>query len=306
MNVRFDFTVDTKPMAESIETVAKKVDGTTTAVIAMQTAVIAAEVEAAEKICRNVNFGFYSLIRSQISQKIATHKSRADAKIMEMQQQALSLLSIKGTMEKDYLMIAERYAKLFEGLNKTLRARIFELDRPVTHFLYQEVVPSVGMTKRIVSEPSTVQRENVTLGQVIASSNARNNAVGSLFSMGRFLSSAKDQRNLIQVVLTSEAPWSTPEKKLPFLIVEQVGQNDRHMQDCLYTPTQMPALRTRVTQYVANRVVQFQWTEVDPWQRKRVSDHYMDRVGRSDLPERVKERMVALMEATQWKTMRRN
>src|SRR5580704_2289557 len=119
----FNFTVDTEPMASSIDGVAVHVDGTTAAVVAMQTAVVIAEEKGAAKICNNVNFGFYSLIRSQISQKIATHKSKADAKIMELQQQSISLVAIKSRMEKDYMMLASRYTKHIEGLNKALRAR---------------------------------------------------------------------------------------------------------------------------------------------------------------------------------------
>lgn len=299
-------TVDTKPMAESIDTVADKVDETKLAVVAMEAAVIAAEQAASENICRNVNFGFYSLIRSQISQKIATHKSRADAKIMEMQQQAMSLSAIQGTMEKDYMMIADRYQKLFEGMNKTLRARIFELDRPVTHFLFNEAVPSVGLSKRIVSEPSTVQRENLTLGQVIGSSNAKYNAVQSILSIGKFLTDAKEQKALIEVVLTPEASWPSPEKKLPFLMVEQVAHADRRLQEQLFMTDRIPAIKTRLGSYLATRVVQLPWRDSDPWERKQVSDHCKDRVDRSDLPQRVKERMVALMEASEWKTMNRS
>jgi hypothetical protein len=66
----FNFTVDTNPMADSIDGVANHVDGTTAAVIAMQTAVVIAEQKGAEKICNNVNFGFYSLIRSQFLKRL--------------------------------------------------------------------------------------------------------------------------------------------------------------------------------------------------------------------------------------------
>ena len=46
---QFNFTVDTEPMADSIDGVANHVDGTTAAVVAMQTAVIIAEEKGAER-----------------------------------------------------------------------------------------------------------------------------------------------------------------------------------------------------------------------------------------------------------------
>ena len=62
----FNYTVDTKPMAEEISSVSRHVNVTTGAVVAMQAAVIIAEEKAANHVCNNVNKGFYSLIRSQI------------------------------------------------------------------------------------------------------------------------------------------------------------------------------------------------------------------------------------------------
>ena len=70
-----NFTVDTRPMAREIENVSQKVKGTTAAVVGMRTAVIQAEADAADHVCKNVNTGFYTLIHSQISQKIARMQS---------------------------------------------------------------------------------------------------------------------------------------------------------------------------------------------------------------------------------------
>jgi hypothetical protein len=88
----FKFTVDTKPMAEEIKSVSRHVNGTTGAVVAMQTAVVIAEERAAEHVCNNVNKGFYSLIRSQISQKMAKLQSDVDSHLMQLVQQKNALL----------------------------------------------------------------------------------------------------------------------------------------------------------------------------------------------------------------------
>ena len=74
----FSFTVDTREMADGLYSVAPHVDEVTGAMISMQTAVIMAEQQAAENICANVNRGFFSLIRSQISQKMAICRSQVD------------------------------------------------------------------------------------------------------------------------------------------------------------------------------------------------------------------------------------
>ena len=65
----FNFTVDTTPMANQINSVSHHVDGVTASVVAMKTAVISAEKDGANKICGNVNRGFFSMMQAQITQK---------------------------------------------------------------------------------------------------------------------------------------------------------------------------------------------------------------------------------------------
>ncbi|MDR0989173.1 MAG: hypothetical protein LBM06_06905 [Prevotellaceae bacterium] len=86
--------VDTNPMAEKVGTVAGHVNQTTMAVVTMQTAVIAAEQEAANNVCVNVNRGFFTLIRSQISQKIAQKRSEIDSLLLSLNQQRKQFLIV--------------------------------------------------------------------------------------------------------------------------------------------------------------------------------------------------------------------
>ena len=90
-----DCVVDTQPMANEINTVSTHINGTTAAVVGMRAAVIQAEEAAAEHVCDNVNKGFYTLIHSQISQKIAKLQSEVDSHIMKLNQLRKQLLSIK-------------------------------------------------------------------------------------------------------------------------------------------------------------------------------------------------------------------
>ena len=127
----FNFTVDTSPMASEMQSVSHGVNRVSGAVVAMQAAVIAAEKEGAEHVCQNVNKGFYSLMHSQISQKIAQLTSTVEAKLLELGQYAAALKNIQSHMTTDYNMISGRYTKLFKSINNNLEARVAELDMPV-------------------------------------------------------------------------------------------------------------------------------------------------------------------------------
>jgi hypothetical protein len=126
----FDFTVDTTPMAHSIDGAKGHLNGVTAAVTAMEVAVIASERAASKKICENVDEGFFMLVKSQISQKAVAAYTEMESKQMTLLQLAKAIDNIKRQMESDFNMIAKRYAKLFQSLNKELETRVKELDRP--------------------------------------------------------------------------------------------------------------------------------------------------------------------------------
>ena len=71
----FNFTVDTGPMAERIRSVNHSVEAVGGAVTAMQVAVVASERMATDKICQSIDGGFYMLLRSKLSQRIAEFTS---------------------------------------------------------------------------------------------------------------------------------------------------------------------------------------------------------------------------------------
>jgi hypothetical protein len=126
----FHFTVDTSPMAHSVDTAQGHLRGVTVAVTAMEAAVIATERAAAKTICENVDEGFYMLVKSQISQKAVAAYTEMSSRQMTLLQLAKALDNVKRQMESDFNMITRRYAKLFQSLNKALETRVKELDRP--------------------------------------------------------------------------------------------------------------------------------------------------------------------------------
>jgi hypothetical protein len=125
-----NFTVDTSPMALSVDSSRGYLNGVTVAVTAMEAAVIATERQAAKTICENVDNGFYMLVKSQISQKAVAAYTEMTSKQITLLQLVKALDNIKRQMEGDYNMITRRYDKLFKSLNRALETRVKELDRP--------------------------------------------------------------------------------------------------------------------------------------------------------------------------------
>lgn len=213
--------VDTTPMAAEIERVSRNVNGTTAAVVTMQSAVIAAEKNSAEKVCSNVNRGFFTMIRSQISQKIANKQSRVEALLMHLAQQKRQLLGVKSNMEREYARIAARYLKIFTSINKELEQRIRQIDQPVFELVNKHMATSSNRMNALSGWITTSQSESVTRSQQILVSKMKCNAQAALEQSTDFLSQISEQRVLTdQVLISNHDGNDTKAYQIPVIICE--------------------------------------------------------------------------------------
>ena len=217
----FNYTVDTQPMASELSNVSRHVNVTTGAVIAMQAAVIAAEESAADHVCSNLNMGFYSLIRSQISQKIAKFQSDVDSNLMQLVQQKNALLAIKSRMERDYNMISNRYIKLFGSLNSNLKSRIYELDAPTIEFANKEIEKIYNRSKYLTATIPVSQTESISGSQQIIVSNIKFRNFLLLNSMKSFISEMTAQKKITdQILINSNKVEKIGKSFIPVIIFE--------------------------------------------------------------------------------------
>lgn len=217
---RIDCVIDTQPMANEISSVSNHINGTTAAVVGMKAAVVQAESEAADHVCQNVNRGFYTLIHSQISQKIAKLRSEVDSHTMRLNQLQRQLLGIKDRMERDYGMISQRYLKLFGTLNKNLQQRVFELDKPVIEFAVKDVNTIFNRTKQMPATVPVSQQESLSVSQRILASNVKYQGKKVIDSMGRFLTDMKEQKELTEQVLLPVKSEENADILVPVLLSE--------------------------------------------------------------------------------------
>lgn len=220
----FKFTVNTDPMANEIKTVSNHVDAVSGSVVAMQMAVIQAEKEGADAVCRNVNNGFYSLMQSQISQKIAALTSRIEAKLIDMNQQAMALRNIQNRMERDYNMISRRYNKLFNSLNTSLLARIYELDKPVVSMVNKDMALVDSRVKNILGSISVNQGESILSSQIILASKTKNDGAAAIKAMHQFVRDVNVNAKQSEAVVSDIEISDVDELFLPIVITESSNE----------------------------------------------------------------------------------
>ncbi len=285
-----DFVIDTEPMAQEMSSISNHIKGTTAAVVAMQTAVVLAEQKAADLVCDNVNKGFYAMMRSQISQKIATLQSKVDSYLMQLNVQRKQLLTVKNRMERDYNMISNRYLKLFNGLNQNLKQRIFELDKPTIDFAVRETEKVSNRSKYLAATVPISQLESLEKSQKIIASNVKYRGSKVIDSIKNFLTSSSEQEKLTDTILFEKISDNTISFKVPILISEcNYDKYGTKSLDIIVNKELLtPQAQTFVKNIIGQQIASFQWqneTEAD----KEIKNEFGKLISASTASNRVKD-----------------
>ena len=302
MSTLIPCSVDTTPMATEISRVTHQVQNTKAAVVTMQTAVIAAEKRSADKVCSNVNLGFFTLMRSQISQKIANKQSRVEALLMQLGYQKRRLLNIKSNMEREYQRIAARYIKIFTTINKELEQRIRQVDQPVFELVNKHMATSSNRMNAMAAWISTTQAEAIVECQRILMSNMKHNARVALEESRSFLAQIGRQRVLAgQVLLTGRGDCNGRATAIPVAICETVSDKEGHARTEIVMSERLSGQQADLIGNAIRSSDSLQWK--DATQNNLVTEEFMHLLDKSDDPVRVKRIIGKLYSENGYKTL---
>lgn len=281
-------------MASQMMLVGQQVNETTAAVVGMHSAVVAAEINSANEICANVNRGFFTLVRSQISQKIAQKQSRVEALIMKMAQQKRLLLNVKATMEREYGRIAARYLTLFSRINKDLEQRIRQVDQPVFELVNRHMSSASNRMNALSSWMLTSQQECLATSQQMLMSNLKHHAQQALQQSSQFLETCERQREVAQQILTSQTSSDVQtERYVPVGILETIADASGVAQ----TQVQLPRIFCNSVQQLVNNHVRsnnsFAW-KANKAEQQRTDEAFARLLQQTQLPERVRTEILRL------------
>jgi hypothetical protein len=235
--------VDTTPLARTVDSVSGHVRGTAAAVTAMEAAVIATEKESSRELCKNINSGFFSMIKYQISQKLVAAKTSMDAKLITLNQYNKALDSLKNQMESDYHMIARRYLKLFHSLDKVLETRINELDKPVMNLA--EIKKSIVFSRYRDSGSTVIgaAEETVMITQQALAARLKQKTAFAMDTMETTVNQTQSYNNQLDSILEERQSGVSKEGAVYLPVIfsetESFVRQDETL-ETLYTGGQMP------------------------------------------------------------------
>lgn len=301
----FHIDVDTQPLAAGVDRVARHVDATTTAVVAMQTATILAEQKAARELCQKIDDGFRTLIASQISQKAARARAVMDSKLQQLVQLGEFLTRLKGQMERDYHRIRSRYLTTFNALDAAMAQRVAELDRPA-YELGQRSFPRLEQREMSSAGVALVQQaEGQTTAQAVSVARTRQVTLRALHAMSTLVARGAHLRNRLESAV-GKAPLSAPASVAVPTVVLDADAVDRQGR---YRRLALPVLLARrdaQRQEIERLVATLPGRNVTDAERERVLTIARERIGRIDDDLRVRSMAATLLERQRWQGLAGN
>ena len=294
-NDEYNFHVDTQPMANKLDTVSNKVNQTTGAVVAMESAVIATEKQSARQISEKLDVGFFNVVMSKIAQKVANERAKSDALAMELMQQQKALQNLQARMTNDYNMISARYSKLFNSLNQELKNRITDLDKPLMDYCSQHVKKLENRVYGLVSDVPVYQSESLTASQSIAAAHMKSNAQQLISAATNYLTNDKEQRNK-----SEDLQMSAHEAEVyyvPVIIDEETTETRQNGRTMKLNPTLQAQMSEhayqQIAQQVNNSLDTLIWKD-NPTKGQQVYNTYLSMVENANMPKRMKDIMLKL------------
>lgn len=196
--------VDTSSFDHSVSTIKHHIDGLTVAVAATEAAQLEEKVRGANAIGQSVTSGFFRLIGSEIAQQKVALKSRVDSLFLKLNDMKNACQQIKQNMQQDYHRITDRYAAIFEELDRELTRRITSLDG-AAYALKREasIEERRSFDSNLSTTPTIFSAENSQAQSVLLASGLRSRMNNLLQCAMAYLASEKKTSTAVSTMLNA-------------------------------------------------------------------------------------------------------
>jgi hypothetical protein len=304
-DVSVNIDVDTEPFDSSVANCNSSVNLLTGAVVATEAAQIASIDKNSKKIAGTIVDGFFSYIRSEISQQVMALSQKIDSHLLHLKELAKSCAAKQKQMETDYNRISSRYLKIFDNLNHELENRIFELNKPA--FVFKR--GSDGHLNRtsendLVSVVTVFGSEEGELQAKISAAVAKKRALSAIDQSNTFLWKQKKLQSTINRSMLNENVSAT--KYSPVCYIETIGEENQTGRN-VYQPGCVPEVNKN--EMIENFKSQ-DWTAVTKEQKDNLQRYFNSEVSNactrsSQHDERVKDMIVRLFDVNSIKAFNR-
>ena len=297
----FNITVDTSPMACSLYVVNSNVSGVTASVVAMESAVVIAQEQAAQNICHNVDTGFYILMKSQFDQKIAAVSSKMLSQMQLMESFKNDIDKIMLIMQDDYERIKQRYMKHFNSLDKALETRIHELDKRAyeisRNYKMSQFKTGSEVIKAICYNDDTQLLNVKQMSAIVKSKSSK--------SIGVMANDVIDQlkyTDSVKSILKDVTSDTAESEFVPVIFTEtdSMMSADSSIKNVITTQEAEFVNNPRFLNQLKEASDTFEWKEISDAEFEPIKNSFQSRVNSEISDERVAKEMIRLFGESKW------
>lgn len=287
--------VDTNRFDWNVHDCRTSVNRLTGAVVAAEAAEVAAKRQSSRKIGNSILNGFFSYIRTDLSQQIRELASKAEAVLMELVEQGKACLHRKAQMGDDYARITKRYSTLFADLDKEMLNRIHALCKPVFNFVAQST-ETLGrpLDSNLLGTASIVADETFHVDSILKCSAIKRRAQNLITEANRYLEGTYMLQNSIHEILRLSEHVGL--QYLPVAYVESTVSSQGIDRQIYGTQEGLLArsagINVALQQQFQNKALQ--WELMDADAAERIQTYFDEELGKSGVSPRIAATIRAL------------
>lgn len=297
----FNITVDTQPMADSLDYVNSNVRDVTNSVVAMQSAVVIAQQRASEQICQNVDTGFFLLMKSQFDQKIAAVSSKMLSTMQLMETFKGDIDKIMVIMQDDYERIKTRYFKHFSSLDKALETRIHELDKRA-YEISRNYKMSQFKTGSEVIKAICYSNDTQMVNVKQANATVKSKSTKSIGVMAENVIEQMKYSDSVQSIL-KEIEFEKPnEEYVPVIFSEtdSMMSEDSSVKNIVTSTEATFSVNSKYLTQLKEKSESFSWKDINDTEFEPIKKSFQQKVNTEISDERVAREMLRLFDESKW------
>jgi hypothetical protein len=253
-----------------------------------------------------VDNGFYMLVKSQISQKAVAAYTEMSSKQITLLQLAKALDNIKRQMEGDYNMIAKRYTKLFQSLNKALETRIRELDRPAMQLAEIRKTIVFDKHKDDSSMLFCISDEALPLAQTALSSKLKQKTRDTIRTLGESVYENRSYSEKVDSILVkneNDFPGNTDSRFIPaiFSVTESLINPTDSIENVYTAQTDVWQNTSPVISEINRANSGFKWKPIESGEKDLIRKEFITLCEKeSAADERVTKEIIRMFDSDTW------
>lgn len=237
-NVPVSWTVyvDTDPFDHSVMVTENQVNVLTGSVQQAEAAEVNSILANAKTVSKTIVGGFFSYIRSDLSQQTSELRPKVEAKMIQLLKLQEACKEKIAQMSGDFSRISERYTKIFDTLDNETRNRIialngklFSLEKLITANINKSCSDSLFTQSTI----SHMELESLSSG--LFGTRVKGGAVSVINRIRHLLQSDKILSRRINSILTDQQTAVTKSYFLPVVVIENNGPDGVNNNQLFYS-----------------------------------------------------------------------